>query len=302
MNTKILTEFQTVYETRSIHRAAKKLFITPQGLGKNIRQLEDELQTVLFERSKQGMVPTESAVLLYRRCGEIIRQLSLIDSEIRQLENRGKRLRIGCAYGVFNMMPIQDIFDFIARYPEIAVEYYEYSNAQIREKLLAAELDYGIIVGKENAGSGAEAFSQELLAACPVAVLVYEGHPFYEKEQISFGMLKDQKLLSMNEDFWICSETVRRCREEGFEPEIVAKSVDGIMLQKLCSQKIGIAIIPEIVTGEMNMSGLRAIPLTGGMNWEIYGTCRTGTADYEAVRKMREFLAMRRGIRIPPEK
>lgn len=290
MNTKILTEFQTVYETRSIHRAAKKLFITPQGLGKNIRQLEDELQTVLFERSKQGMVPTESAELLYRRCGEIIRQLSLIDSEIRQLENRGKRLRIGCAYGVFNMMPIRDIFDFMSAHPEIAVEYYEYSNARIREKLLSAELDYGIIVGRESTGSGADVFSQELLDTCPICILVYEGHPFYEEREVSVARLKGERLLSMNEDFWICRETVRRCRECGFEPEIVAKSVDGIVLQKLCSQRIGIAIVPEVVTGELNMEGLRAVPLTEEINWEIYGTCRKDTEEYEAVRKMRDFL------------
>lgn len=297
MNTKILTEFQTVYETRSIHRAAKKLFITPQGLGKNIRQLEDELHTVLFERSKQGMVPTESAALLYRRCGEIIRQLSLIDSEIRQLEKQGKRLRIGCAYGVFNMMPIRDIFDFMAAHPEIEVEYYEYSNARIREKLLAAELDYGLIVGRESAEGGAEVFSQELLASCPIRILVYEGHPFYEEKEVSVIQLKGEKLLSMNEDFWICRETVRRCRECGFEPEIVAKSVDGIVLQKLCSQKIGIAIVPEVVTGELNMEGLRAVPFAEEMNWEIYGTCRKDTAEYESVRKVREFLTESRKSR-----
>ena len=54
MNTKTLTEFQAVYENQSIHKAARQLFITPQGLGKNIRQLEEELHTQLFERTKQG--------------------------------------------------------------------------------------------------------------------------------------------------------------------------------------------------------------------------------------------------------
>ena len=286
MNTKILREFQTVYEMRIIHKAAKELFITPQGLGKNIRQLEEELHTKLFERSKQGVVPTDGARLLYSRCGQIIRQLSQIDDELSQLASQDCRLRIGCAYGVFNMMPLQKILDFMGEHPEITVEYYEYSNAQICSRLLESRLDYGIMVGKTDDGQ----LFQEKLAACPVVLLVYDGHPFYDEGAISFSQLYGEKLLSMNEDFWICHETVRRCREAGFEPEIVAKSVDGIVLQKLCSQKIGIAIVPEVVTGEMNMSGLRAIPLKEQMDWEIYGTCRKDTMDYGAIRKIRDAL------------
>ena len=93
MNTKILREFQIVYERRSIHKAAKELFITPQGLGKNIRQLESELKTELFERTKQGMVPTASARLLYQRSGEIIRQLAERLTALRNLEEKREMVR-----------------------------------------------------------------------------------------------------------------------------------------------------------------------------------------------------------------
>ncbi len=286
MNTKILREFQIVYERRSIHKAAKELFITPQGLGKNIRQLETELKTELFERTKQGMVPTASARLLYQRSGEIIRQMARIDNEIQQLQHRQDTLRIGCAYGVFNMVSLQMILDFISENPEINIMYSEYSNRMIRQKILEAELDYGIVVGREENSC----FRQELIASCPVVVLVYEGHPFYEMSRISFRQLESGRLLSMNEDFWIYHEVVRRCRECGFEPVITAKSMDGIMLQKLCVQKLGIAIVPAVVTEEMNMAHLRAVPLEEEMNWEIYGMCSADTAEYDAIRKIGEFI------------
>ena len=55
MNTKDLKCFQTVYEEGSIHQAARKLYITPQGLSKNIRLLENELGAQLFERTKKGL-------------------------------------------------------------------------------------------------------------------------------------------------------------------------------------------------------------------------------------------------------
>lgn len=53
MNIDDLKCFEAVYREGSIHKAAKHLFITPQGLGKNIRNLENELGTLLFLRSKK---------------------------------------------------------------------------------------------------------------------------------------------------------------------------------------------------------------------------------------------------------
>ena len=39
MDTKAFYYFQAVYEERNIHTAARKLYISPQGLGKNIKML-----------------------------------------------------------------------------------------------------------------------------------------------------------------------------------------------------------------------------------------------------------------------
>ncbi|MBB5265317.1 DNA-binding transcriptional LysR family regulator [Catenibacillus scindens] len=286
MNTKTLTEFQAVYENQSIHKAARQLFITPQGLGKNIRQLEEELHTQLFERTKQGVLPTASGRLLYKKSADILRQLRQVDHEIQQLKFQDSRLRIGCAYGVFNMLPMQKLLDFIQNHPKIAVEYYEYSNEEIRRQILDARLDYGIIVGR----SDERDFLEKKLAACPVVVLVYEGHPLYDAGEVPIARLEGEKLLSMNEAFWICQEMIRRCREAGFEPEIIAKSVDGIVLQKLCSQKIGLAIVPEVVVGELNMTNLRAIPLKERFFWEIYGICCHDAKAYMSVRLFDEAL------------
>lgn len=218
---------------------------------------------------------------------KILQQLSQIDQEIHQLKNQKDQLRIGCACGVFNMIRLQDILDFIRDHPEIQVEYYEYSNTVIRNRILTAELDYGIVVGREKDLR----FSQTLLAKCPVVILVYEGHPFYHLSEISFRHLKNEKLLSMNEEFWIYHEFLQRCGECGFVPRIAAKSMDGMMLQKLCVQKLGLAVVPEIVVEEMNMEHLHAVPLAECMDWEIYGICHKDTADYLAVSQIKTFLS-----------
>ena len=97
MNVKDLKSFEAVYEERGINQAAQKLFITPQGLSRNIKMLESELDTVLFERTKQGVRPTESAELLHERAGILIREFEEIRNGIQQLKNEKRLLRIGCA-------------------------------------------------------------------------------------------------------------------------------------------------------------------------------------------------------------
>ena len=88
MNTKILKCFQAVYEEKSLGKAARRLYITPQGLSKNIRQLEEELGASLFFRTAQGMEPTEGGRFLYEKSERVIREMEAIEHELRQLEQQ----------------------------------------------------------------------------------------------------------------------------------------------------------------------------------------------------------------------
>ncbi len=62
MDTKDIRGFIRSFELRSINKAAGDLFISPQGLGKAINRLEAELGVKLFDRTPNGLVPTESGV------------------------------------------------------------------------------------------------------------------------------------------------------------------------------------------------------------------------------------------------
>ena len=188
MNVKDLKSFEAVYEERGINQAAQKLFITPQGLSRNIKMLESELDTVLFERTKQGVRPTESAELLHERAGILIREFEEIRNGIQQLKNEKRLLRIGCACGVFNVLSFPVIQRFIDENPEISVEWCEYSNQEVKERLKDSTIEYGFVVGawKE------DGVKNRRLAGCRVCLLVYEGHPFYDLEEVTIDMVRGE--------------------------------------------------------------------------------------------------------------
>ena len=286
MNTKDLKCFEAVYQEKSISRAARRLYITPPGLGKNIRTLEAELETVLFERTKQGMRPTQSADFLYGRTKKIIQELEELENGVRQLENRKIVLRIGCACGVFNVLPFELILNFMRENPHIRVEWNEYSNEEVKSMLEDSRLEYGFIVGKHEGDD----MIQRKLDGREILLLVYEGHPLYEKESLNVEMLREENMILMNEHFHMYHDFASICCAKGFTPNIIAKTSDGAVLNKLCRQKIGLAVIPEFMLEDFRMEHMRAIPFEEHMTWEVFGVYKEDTKNYETIQQFDCFL------------
>lgn len=164
----------------SMHRAAEHLFISAQGLGKIIKNLEHEYNTTFFVRSQNGVIPTDSAKLFYDWSKELVLQDAHIKTEINNLNNGINRLRIGCASGILKAIQLKTILDFANSNKTLHVEWSEYSNEEVINKLLNYDIEYGIVVGLHDYPN----LEQVKLCQCNLVLYVYEGHPYYEKEKI----------------------------------------------------------------------------------------------------------------------
>ena len=70
-----------VADSKLVNAAANKLFVTPQNISKAIRQLENELGTTIFNRTKYGMFLTESGQIVYEAAKSVL-------GTIKDLETR----------------------------------------------------------------------------------------------------------------------------------------------------------------------------------------------------------------------
>jgi len=61
-------------EVRSMHAAADRLYVSQQNVSRVIKQLEDELQTKIFERSSQGVTLTSEGKDIYDQACIIVRE------------------------------------------------------------------------------------------------------------------------------------------------------------------------------------------------------------------------------------
>lgn len=286
MNTNDLNYFKIVYEEKGISQAAKRLFITPQGLSKTIKNLENEFGTVLFVRTQKGMKPTKSADFIYGKVEMMSQQLDDIENGIKQLENKGKSLKIGCAVGVMNAMPFQMIIDFMELYPEIEVQWCEYPNQQVKEKILNYSIDFGFIVG--------DYLDKQVIAkkitSRKIILLVYEEHPFFKKKIINIPMLKTEKLVTMNEQYNMYHEFMKVCMHHEFVPNIVGKTADSGFLYRLCKQKVGLAVDTDFAIENLKLEGVRAIPFQEKLMWNVSSVYRKDNKSTSTVRLFEKYI------------
>ena len=97
MELRVLRYFLTIAEEENITRAADILHVTQPTLSRQMMQLEDELGTKLFKRSKYCIKLTEDGLFLKRRAEEI---LSLAENTAQAIGNKDNEIvgeiTIGC--------------------------------------------------------------------------------------------------------------------------------------------------------------------------------------------------------------
>lgn len=283
MDTRYLEYFKIVYEEKSIQKASKKLFVSPQGLGKILQNLEKEFDTVFFIRNKSGVFPTSSGTLFYEQCIKTNHELQTLHSRIRQAESENASLRIGFASGTLQVFPLEILMRFIEEHPNIQVQWYESLNDHLIRQVLDSELDYGFVVGNtEN-----EHLVQNIRYTIPIVLLVYEGHPLYNETYISLDMLKNEKIIIMNEHFHIYHDFISACSIHGFTPKIIAKTLDGATLYELCTRKLGLAVTPFLPI--QKLLNVKAIPFPGN-NWEIYGCYEKKQQNHPLIQELEAYL------------
>ena len=278
MNTRNFKCFQTVYEERNLQAAANKLFLSPQGLSKIIKGLEDECQTTLFIRSKEGFVPTESGKLFYEKSLVITRDLNEMLSSIEAINDKEKRFKVGFAAGTIRAIDIPCVSSFMESNPEILASWYEYENEKVIRQVLNDEISFGFVVGNP-ALSGLVC---QHVRAIDMVVYVYKGHRFWDKDMIEIADLKDEPIISMNEKYRVYHDVVEACHMNSFNPHIVAKVDEGESLYALTKNKIGLGISPKFFP---DTEVIKALSIKDAYTWNVYGIYREDSADKDLAKK-----------------
>jgi DNA-binding transcriptional LysR family regulator len=111
-------------------------------LSRQIKQLEDELEAILFNRGRSAITLTQAGARLLERGKSILAQLEDTKLEVRRLGQGAEgRLRIGfVGSATFGILP-NIIKSYRANFPEMNLSLVPMNNAQLNRALVSRELD-----------------------------------------------------------------------------------------------------------------------------------------------------------------
>lgn len=267
MNTKDLNSFLQVCQDGSITKAAKSLYITPQGLSKIIINLEQELNVPLFYRTANGLTLTEYGELLVERAKHLISELEEISTYFNNINNISGQINLASAYGVIAAFSPKFLFDFRKKAPNVNLKWWEYSDFRAETAIWNGEADCGLIKGPINN----EQFDSILIASYNPMVLVPKDHKLFNKDKLSINDLRNEKIIIENSEFKIHHNFINACKKAGFTPSIVFETTELSLAHKLCQQGFGLAITVDFAVEDMPIEDISAIPFKGdGPKWEVF--------------------------------
>ena len=133
---------QTIAETGSFSKAAKKLFLTQPNLSASIRDLEEELGVQLFERSNTGAKLTDDGHDFLKYAKRILGELDLLEGRYRK--SFKKSFTVASHHYDFLSLPMAHIAQrFRSDYQEFQL--IETTTRKILKSVESFESDLGII-------------------------------------------------------------------------------------------------------------------------------------------------------------
>ncbi|OZB90121.1 LysR family transcriptional regulator [Paenibacillus sp. XY044] len=145
MEIRQLEYFRAICEELHFTRAADKLNVTQPTLSHQIKSLEDEIGTPLFDRIGKKIALTEAGRILKSHTAVIFNALQSAKDQMNELLS-GERgtLAIGSPPGELNHLVSSLLVDFNRKYPNITIKIVESGN--VTEKVLNNELDAAVTI------------------------------------------------------------------------------------------------------------------------------------------------------------
>lgn len=147
MDIRVLNYFVTIVQTKSISNAANTLHVTQPTLSRQIKDLEEELDTVLFHRGSREIQLTDDGQYLYNRAIEILALVEKTENNIRKSEEISGEIYIGAAETHSLDIVATVIKKMTDRYPEIRIHIRSGNADDILEQLNKGVYDLGITIG-----------------------------------------------------------------------------------------------------------------------------------------------------------
>ncbi|MBX3234486.1 MAG: hydrogen peroxide-inducible genes activator [Labilithrix sp.] len=241
-----------VDQHRSFREAARGCHVSQPALSTQIKKVEDMLECMLFDRTRQPVTPTERGRLVIDHARAILEQIDHFAEIAGGTDEVAGGYRLGILPTLATTILPRLLPRFVRAYPGVALEVFETQTDLLVRRLRDGTLDGGIAVTPLDVPGIQER------VVCHEAFLVYlpPRHPLAEKDRLKQASLTDEHVWLLSEGHCFRSQTLHLCSVDrrwlaGDSPNVLFDGGSFDTLMGLVDAGLGITIVPELLAATL---------------------------------------------------
>jgi DNA-binding transcriptional LysR family regulator len=251
-----LEAFIAVTEELHFSRAAKRCHVSQPAVSKQIRQLEERLGVVLFERTRRSVRltgPGSALVSVARQSLDAVQRMQRLANDLSAGESG--QLRIGFTPTAPSEVLPELVRRFRRRHPKVSVELVEMSSQEQRQALSNGQLDVALVRQASVYGAHSPRSRQvgdgELtflpLVEERLIVAVSRDAPLAKARTVSLDALRDQSWVLVRREAspTVYDAIIAACLRSGFSPFVAHTGLQLHSVLAMVASGLGVSMVPE---------------------------------------------------------
>ena len=258
-----LQVFHAVAKHLSFTKAADALFMTQPAVTFQVRQLEEQFNTRLFDRTQGRITLTPAGVVAFEYAEKILALSGELESRMRQAGGQlAGPLLIGASMTVADYLLPQILGEFKARYPAVVPRLLVANSEHVQERVAERSLDVGFIEGDSRLPS----LASEVCCEDELQVVCAPTHALAKHQAIAPRLLTEHAYISREPGSGTREVIDHFLEKAGLARDalqVVMEAGSPEAIKGLAATGLGFAIMSRAtVTHEARLGELVTIPLS----------------------------------------
>lgn len=190
-----LKAFAAVARQKSFTRAAAELGLTQSAISRSVRELEEEIDQRLFDRTTRQVELTDAGEHLSQRICHLIEE---VEQTLRESHGTGKPCQGTVHIATDPVLSSMSVPMWVAgcrtAWPGIGITLRDRSHECVLQSVRSGEVDFGIA---SNPVACDDLYCEPLYMD-PLHAVLPAGHPLAARESLGWGELADASVLSLD--------------------------------------------------------------------------------------------------------
>lgn len=237
---------------RHFGKAAEACFITQPTLSMQIKKLEEDLEIIIFDRSKQPLIPTDVGVRIIEQARMVLKQAEEVNNIVKDHKNQvSGMLRIGIIPTLAPYLLPIFVGNYKKKYPNIFIKVVEATTENIINLLHKDLIDVGILVTPLHEEKILEKplFYEEML------IYANSGHKLHNQKEITVEDIATPEIWLLSDGHCFRDQVINLCSYLGTTDSQLPFHFEAGSLETLMNivdREGGITLIPELAKATMS--------------------------------------------------